>query len=93
MIPADRPTAPLDRTGPPHLARTAALLAMITAALVAIVWAALELTSSDARIPPEVYQPAYPVTAPAWLEPPPVPLARPQRPPHPASAYTPGGGR
>lgn len=96
MIPATRATPRLPspyRPDPkPHLTRTAVLLALIGAVLVAITWAALELTGPTYRIPREVYQPSYPVTAPAWLEPtaPPAPSGHPGRPQHPAAVYTPG---
>jgi hypothetical protein len=92
MIPADYPVAPPDRSQKPHLTRTAVLLALIGAVLVATVVLVAELTRPAVQLPPEVYQPSYPVTAPAWLESPPAPvLRRGTRPPHPASIYTPPG--
>jgi hypothetical protein len=53
----DHPIAGPDRTGRPHLTRTAVLLALIAAALLGAAWIVAEIT--DTRIPPEVVRPAW----------------------------------
>jgi hypothetical protein len=96
MIPAEHPIAPPDRSGNPHRWRTRILLVLLGVVLYTAGQIAADLTAPRYELPREVYQPSYPVTAPPWLESPPAPVlptARPQRPPHPASAYTPGGAR
>ena len=65
---------PQDRTHPYRL-RTALILAAL---IVGVTYAAAALFGpADLKLPREVYQPSYPVTAPGWLEPTITPRARP----------------